>query len=136
MAKKNILKDNNNEKKTISKEKGNKTQIVKQLVSRVDKRKFRSISGALMISFSLLFFVAFFSYAFTWKYDQSLILNKGFFEFIFSSDGEVMNRLGKFGAWMSHFFIYRGFGIAAFSICFLLFIYICSQIIYSFVYTL
>lgn len=123
MAKKNILKDNNTEKKTSSKEKGNKTQMVKQLVSKVDKRKFRSISGALMISFSFLFLVAFFSYAFTWKNDQSLILDKGFFEFIFSTEGEVLNRLGKFGAWMSHFFIYRGFGVAAFSICFLLFIF-------------
>jgi len=66
------------------------------------------IFGSFLLIFGVLLFVAFLSFFFTGKADQS-ILNE------FSTrDSEAQNWLSKSGAWLSDFFIQRGFGIASF----------------------
>ena len=71
--------------------------------------------GSLLILFSVYQLLSFISYFFTWKIDQNLILNDSFFNFIFNTeDVEIANHLGKFGAWISHQFIYEWFGLSSF----------------------
>jgi len=87
------------------------------------QRKFRSIVGILLILSSFYLTLSFFSYLFNWKLDQDRVINKGLFQFLFEdNEVEVANWLGKFGAWMSHLFLYRWFGISSFGFCLLLLI--------------
>jgi len=80
-----------------------------------ENRRLNLTLGSLLVLFSVYQLLSFISYFFTWKADQNLILNKGFFSFIFSTDDiEIANHLGKFGAWLSHQFIYEWFGLASF----------------------
>lgn len=66
------------------------------------------ILGSLLILFSLALFFSFISYYFTWQADQSLLT-----EFA-DRNKSAENLLNKFGAGISHFFMYRGFGVASF----------------------
>ena len=96
---------------------------LKDLSGRFDKKKFKSILGVTMILFSFYFFLACVSYLFTWKEDQDRVLGKTLFSFLFESDeNPVENWLGKFGAWSSHLFIYRWFGLSSVGLCVLMFI--------------
>jgi S-DNA-T family DNA segregation ATPase FtsK/SpoIIIE len=114
-------KQNKSEKKT-SNSKQEKTQNKVSAV-KFDKEKIKTIAGTVLLISSIFLFVACLSYLFTWKNDQDRILNKSFFEFVFSEDNvPVDNWLGKFGAWISHTFIYGLFGISSFAICFVLFL--------------
>ncbi len=68
------------------------------------------ILGSLLILLSLALFFSFVSFYFTWQDDQSLLT-----EFA-NRDKSAENLLNKFGAGVSHFFMYRGFGLASFVI--------------------
>ncbi|HLW29510.1 MAG TPA: DNA translocase FtsK 4TM domain-containing protein [Brumimicrobium sp.] len=121
MAKGNVLKQKNKEKKKEVTKKANKNTSLSSLYSKVDHRKAKSISGAVLLLLSVYLFIAFTSYLFSWKEDQDLIVSTTFFEFIFgNSEIEVKNWLGKFGAWTAHLFMYRWFGIASFAFSFLM----------------
>ena len=72
------------------------------------------ILGSLLVVFSLALFFSFISYYFTWQDDQSMLS-----EFT-NRNEEAKNLLNKFGAAVSHFFMYKGFGIASFIFPFLL----------------
>jgi S-DNA-T family DNA segregation ATPase FtsK/SpoIIIE len=80
-----------------------------------DERTWR-IFGAFCLVISLFLFVAFISYFFTWKEDQDKVFRGGA-GILFDSDIHVSNLLGRLGSWLSHFFIYKGFGIASLLIC-------------------
>ncbi|MEM9648531.1 MAG: DNA translocase FtsK 4TM domain-containing protein, partial [Bacteroidota bacterium] len=56
---------------------------------------------------SIALFFSFISYYFTWQEDQSLLT-----EFK-DRNAEASNLLNKFGAAVSHFFMYKGFGLAS-----------------------
>ncbi|WP_152287650.1 FtsK/SpoIIIE family DNA translocase [Flavicella marina] len=73
----------------------------------LQNRQFQTVTGVFTFLFGLFLLISFFSFFFTWQDDQSL-LN----EF---SDKTIVskNLLGKIGASISHFFIYRGFGVAS-----------------------
>lgn len=89
---------------------------------KFDKKKIKSITGALLMLLAFYLFLACFSYLFTWKIDQDRVLNKGLIAFLTENNSEeVSNWLGKFGAWTSHLLIFRWFGLSAFGIPFLLF---------------
>src|SRR5690606_25601687 len=76
--------------------------------------------GALLILLAFYLFLAFLSYVFTWKTDHDRVVNKALFAFLFEENVEpVANWLGKFGAWMSHLFMYRWFGLSSFGFCLL-----------------
>lgn len=72
------------------------------------------ILGSLLILFSMALFFSFISFYFTWQDDQSLLSE-------FSDRNEqAKNLLNKFGAAVSHFFVYKGFGLASLIITVLL----------------
>lgn len=119
------LSEDVKEKKTHKKETKNINikNPIKDISNRFDKKKLKSTIGITLVLFSFYFFLACLSYLFTWTIDQDRVLDKSLFEFLFEDDTEpVSNWLGKFGAWSSHLFIYRWFGLSSFGICFLLFI--------------
>ncbi|SDE63172.1 DNA segregation ATPase FtsK/SpoIIIE, S-DNA-T family [Pricia antarctica] len=65
------------------------------------------ILGSLLILLSMALFFSFVSFYFTWQDDQSLLT-----EFADRNE-EAKNLLNKFGASVSHFVVYKGFGIAS-----------------------
>jgi S-DNA-T family DNA segregation ATPase FtsK/SpoIIIE len=91
------------------------TEIIK------DERTHK-ITGVVLLLTGLILLLSFASYLFSWRQDQDKVL-QGAAKFLFSSDEKehVFNLLGRFGAYISHLFIYKGFGIASFLVCFLFF---------------
>ncbi len=79
------------------------------------------IAGSICILFAILFFIAFTSYLFTWDEDQDKVFKDGY-KLLLGTDTKVSNLMGTFGAFISHFFIYRGFGVASYLICTFFFI--------------
>jgi DNA segregation ATPase FtsK/SpoIIIE, S-DNA-T family len=79
------------------------------------------IAGSISILFALLFFIAFTSYLFTWDEDQDKVFKEGY-KLLAGTDAQVSNLMGTFGAFISHFFIYQGFGVASYLICTFFFI--------------
>lgn len=74
------------------------------------------IIGAVCLLLAAFLFIAFSSYLFTWKQDQDKVFRAGS-QFLFAEDIKVDNLLGRLGAWVSHFFFYKGFGLASYFIC-------------------
>ena len=83
------------------------------------------IIGLFFLIVSIYFMVAFTSYLFTWKDDQSYVMdaNGGWSNLLKTqleltkaglNESVVQNWLGKFGALLSHQFIYEWFGVASF----------------------
>ncbi len=73
------------------------------------------ILGSLLMLFSVALFFSFLSFYFTWQDDQSLLTE-------FSDrNAQAENLLNKFGANISHIFMYKGFGLASFIFTFLFF---------------
>ncbi|WP_443946573.1 DNA translocase FtsK 4TM domain-containing protein [Pedobacter sp. AW1-32] len=83
------------------------------------------IIGLFFVILSLYFLIAFTSYLFTWQDDQSYVIDaNGGWGNLFKTSEElkdsgvtipiVQNWLGKFGALLSHQFIYEWFGVASF----------------------
>ena len=78
-----------------------------------DAQKSKKIVGSFLLLFSVFFTLAYISYFFTWVQDQDTVLGRGFFSYLFDSEIiQVENWLGKLGAWISHYFIYRWFGVS------------------------
>ena len=80
-----------------------------------DERTWKII-GTVSLLVSVFLFIAFVSYFFTWKEDQDKVLHNNS-SFLADSDIKASNLLGRLGAYISHFFIFRGFGIASLLIC-------------------
>ncbi len=79
-----------------------------------DERTWK-IVGAVFLLIAIFLFISFVSYLFTWKEDQA-IAQQGF-SALLDNDKPVANLLGRFGAVISHFFIFKAFGLASFLIC-------------------
>ncbi len=79
-----------------------------------DERTWK-IVGSVFLLISIFLFIAFASYLFTWKEDQAVALQG--FSALLDNDKPVANLLGRLGAVVSHFFIFKAFGIASFLIC-------------------
>jgi len=110
-------------KKKIAKKTNTKTKIKVPSFKLSRQQKILLGSFLFLVGISLLF--SFVSYLFTWKTDQNILSDLG------NRDAAAANWLSKFGAGISHFFIYKGFGIPAFTIAVLLII---SGIYYFFDY--
>ncbi len=104
-------------KKTISTStKTKKISVFKNIGDFFRNRQTQTILGAFLMLLSLFLTVAFVSFFFSWQEDQSTLTE-------FSNRAiPTKNLLGKIGAKLSNFFIYKGFGIGAFYIPFLLFL--------------
>ena len=83
---------------------------------KANKSKFKVVFGYILLFSSLVLFTSFISYIFNWKIDQSNV------DMIFDRDVEVENILGKTGAYISHLFIYKLFGISSFILPIILFV--------------
>ncbi len=102
---------------TLKQEKEEQVEV-KQLLK--DERTHK-IAGSICILIAILFFIAFTSYFFTWEEDQSLVKDAGS-QLLLGTDAKAANLMGTFGAFISHFFIYKGFGVASYLICSFFFI--------------
>lgn len=91
-----------------------KAKITKKPRSFKLSKQNKIILGSLLTLFSVALFFSFISFYFNWKDDQSLLS-----EFQ-NRNEEAKNLLNKFGAATSHFFIYKGFGLASLIVPFLL----------------
>jgi len=78
------------------------------------KRSREILFGGFLILMGLLFIVAFNSYFFTWKVDQSNLSQ------LANRTVESSNLLSKLGAEISHLFIFEGVGISAFILAYLI----------------
>ena len=74
------------------------------------------VFGSFLVIFGFILFMAFLSFFFTGEADQSSVSN------FTSRDVKTENWVSKSGAWLSDFFIQRGFGVASFIISGLIFI--------------
>lgn len=113
-------------KRTKAKKEGKSTSAkgaFSALSGRIDAKKVKTAFGSLLILISFYTFLSCLSYLFTWAQDQDQVLDKSLLTYLFENDEKpVDNWLGKFGAWTSHLFIFRWFGVSSFGISFLLFI--------------
>ena len=92
-----------------------KPKVPKFKTQNPQKQRSREILfGGFLMLLGVLLFVAFSSYFFSWKVDQSNLSTLG------DRSVESTNLLRKLGAEISHFFIYEGVGIAAFIFAYLL----------------
>lgn len=78
----------------------------------------RNLAGFGLLLFTGILAIAMISYLFTWKNDQSQITGSAF-GFLFSSDTEVDNWLGRLGALLAHVFVFKGFGLSSFLLVFI-----------------
>lgn len=81
--------------------------------------KIKAIMGVLLVFFSIYTALAFISYLFTWKSDQSFTWQNIFSD----ADVQVDNWAGKTGARMANLFMNDWFGISALTFPFLLFLF-------------
>ena len=77
------------------------------------KRTREILFGGFLILISLLLFIAFTSYFFSWKQDQSTL------NALTDRTVESANILSKLGAAVSHFLIFKSFGLAAYILAYL-----------------
>jgi len=103
----------------VKKERPGEGKLKTEREEKIDLKKLakdertHKIIGTVFLLISIFLFVSFMSYFFTWKEDQSQVFNGS----IWDNDIKVNNLLGRLGAFVSHFFIYRGFGIASLLFC-------------------
>ena len=83
-----------------------------KLISFLTDERFKITLALLLTGIGILMLIAFVSYFFTWKFDQNVEWS--------SKVREVENWAGKMGALIAKGVIYKGFGIAAFFIPFVL----------------
>lgn len=83
--------------------------------------RIQKLVGLVLILAGIYLFIALLSYVFTWDKDQDKVL--GPMSELFAIDTKVMNWLGKFGALVSHVFMYKWFGVSSFILVPVLVIY-------------
>lgn len=73
-------------------------------------KRTKIIFGSFLLLFSVGLFVSFISYFFNWQADQSMLGN------VLERDETANNWLSKFGAYVSHLLVYKGFGVPVISL--------------------
>lgn len=113
--KKTTAKSGTKPKKTEARSlKNEKTETINLKALARDERTWK-ITGAISLLIATFLFIAFISYFFTWRNDQSVVARGA--SILFDNGVRVNNLLGKLGALASHFFIFKAFGIASLLIC-------------------
>lgn len=103
-------------KKTSTKKVVNSLNKKPNILAFLKSRQTQTILGIFLVLFALFLAIAFISFFFNWQEDQSTLTK------LTNKTVTSKNLLGKIGANLSHFFIYDGFGLAAFIIAFQLFL--------------
>jgi S-DNA-T family DNA segregation ATPase FtsK/SpoIIIE len=108
----NALKDKSEERET----KSSKNKSNKPFFAFFQNESFKKVLGGFLILSGLFTLLAFISFLFTWKADQSF--NQGFtFQNFFTIDPDAAeNWMRLLGARVSFLLMYNGFGLAAFPI--------------------
>ena len=104
------------DKKTKSK------RSLKFNVAFLQDRRFQLVSGFFLQLIAVYFLTAFISYLFTGKADQSVVEAVNETGWI-QSGLDAENWLGAYGAMISHYFVFQWFGLAAFFVPPLLFVW-------------
>jgi S-DNA-T family DNA segregation ATPase FtsK/SpoIIIE len=121
MTKNLYKKETKKSKKASSKKKSKRNNPFKKIntffTNLFNNEKLSKSIGLFILISSTFLLLAFSSFLFTWKIDQNIINNHW-------SDPniQVENWSGKIGAYISHQFIFNGFGITSFLIVFVAFI--------------
>lgn len=103
------------------KEKITFVQRWQKLVEIYNNERTQKIIGLSLVLFSVYLAIAFTSYFFTWNIDQDKVLDTA--KSLFSPETKVANWLGKAGAVISHFFMYKAFGASSFILVPVLFLF-------------
>ncbi len=107
-------------KEKLSEEQPSKQSILEKVTdffAFIHTERFQKIFGLTLLLFSVYLAIAFTSYPFTWIADQDKVVSN-----LFSPEVKVDNWLGKFGALLSHIFIYKWFGVASYIFAFIAFV--------------
>ena len=104
-----------------TKEKFNLSVWLQKLKALYVSDNAQKIIGLTIILFSTFLATALASYCISWETDQDKVL--GSISNLFSTETKVMNKLGKFGAIIGHWFMYKGFGASSFILVPVLFIF-------------
>ncbi|PQB06535.1 cell division protein FtsK [Polaribacter filamentus] len=104
-------------KQKLSTNKTNAQKVEKtSIFSYIKSRHSKTLFSIFLILFSFFLCIAFISFFFNWQEDQSTL------NYLTDKTVQSKNLLGKIGAHLSNFFIYEGFGLAAFIIPFQVFL--------------
>ena len=85
------------------------------IMNILKSRQIQTVIGSFLLFFSLFLLVAFISFFFSWQDDHSII------DEFSNKTVQGKNLLGKVGANLSYYFIYKGLGLGAFILPYLLF---------------
>ena len=118
----NRLKTGNNKSAGRDKFKPEKEEKVSVKDLAKDERTHK-IAGSISLLVCLFLFLAFTSYLFTWKEDQSKVYGKGISFLFQGSKDKAANLLGNLGAYVSHKLFFYGFGLASYFFCSLFFVF-------------
>ncbi len=94
-------------------------EVTLQEVAKDDRT--RKMMGAVSLLTCLFLFIAFTSYLFTWQEDGDKVQQLGI-KIFSTTDVRVANLLGVLGAYIAHYCIDYGFGLAAYFFCTFFFI--------------
>jgi S-DNA-T family DNA segregation ATPase FtsK/SpoIIIE len=111
----NKLKSNKSKSPDPEKLTSDKTEKVKVKELVKDERTHK-ILGSVLLLIACFLFIAFTSYLFTWRQDQDKVF-QGFSAFLFADNIKAANLLGRIGAYISHIFFYKGFGLSSYLFC-------------------
>ena len=75
----------------------------------------RQVCGFLILTFSVINFISFISFFFSWKSDQSFLADSHWEDYV-EDLGDVKNAMGYLGARWAYSMVHNGFGLAAFAI--------------------
>src|SRR5579875_2106393 len=95
------------------------TKVTLQEVATDDRT--RKMIGAVSLLVCLFLFIAFTSYLFTWQEDGDIVQQLGV-KIFNTTDVHVANLLGVLGAYIAHYCIDYGFGLASYFFCTFFFI--------------
>lgn len=96
-------------------------QLLKIIVTFLRDEKSRFVIGLFFLLFAAYLVVAFISFIFTWKLDQSAV-ERGFFALVGSGES-VENWTGSLGAVLSNVFIHKWFGLPSFAFIYIFTLY-------------
>ncbi|WP_440881280.1 DNA translocase FtsK [Tenacibaculum sp. C7A-26P2] len=102
-------------KKTPSKKSIKSFTFLSKIIAFFRNRQNQTIFGAFLILLSIFLSVAFISFFYTWKQDQSTLNH------FFDRTLPTSNLLGKIGAILSDLIVFKGFGLGAFILNVILF---------------
>jgi DNA segregation ATPase FtsK/SpoIIIE, S-DNA-T family len=84
--------------------------------------KTKNISAAVFFLLAIAFSISYVSFLSTWKSDQS-VLDMNVFDYLFDTEIQVQNTVGKLGLVLSHIFVYNLFGLPSISFALLFLVF-------------